>query len=106
MLQLGADQAYGGSVYQEIQLPKGKYHFCLDKNSLGDLDIAKVIIQDGKRKTYEFSLKEKTNGWQKKEWKDIEITSGKAKIGLYVKSKTGGHYLKIDNLSLTKQTDE
>ncbi|MGK9348725.1 hypothetical protein [Melissococcus plutonius] len=105
-LQLGADQAYGGSVYQEIQLPKGKYHFCLDKNSLGDLDIAKVIIQDGKRKTYEFSLKEKTNGWQTKEWKDIEITSGKAKIGLYVKSKTGGHYLKIDNLSLTKQTDE
>lgn len=103
-LQLGAAGAFSGSVSQTDPIPDGVYTFAAKVNTAGGLEYARAVIRGSEGQKYTVDLNVSTDGWQSVQLSDLKLTGGQASVSIEARSPGGNQSVKVDSLSLTRQT--
>ncbi|HMR50167.1 MAG TPA: family 43 glycosylhydrolase [Arachnia sp.] len=101
-LQVGADAAFSGSVFQDVAVPAGRYRLGLQAKTSGALAHARVrIAQEGKADAV-LELPASASSWTAVELGDIVLGEGSARISIEGAGAAGAAVV-VDQLSLRQE---
>lgn len=99
--ELWHNAAYSGSRYQDIGLPNGTYTLRAWVQSSGGQSAATVYVKNHGGSEKNVSVKTAISGWQQITIGDINVTSGKAQVGMYT-AAGANQWLRVDDISLIR----
>ena len=103
-LKLGNTGSFSGSVSQENTIPAGVYRLAGKVNTAGGLEYARVVVHSADGEDYTVDVNQPTSGWQDFALDDLRLTGDTATVSIEARSAGGNQAVRIDGLSLIKQT--